>query len=204
VVGLQHDHEAIACRLPVVTTPGKLMRAAFPRDLTNWGDRNDRADADAYVEIAVRLGLDSQWRADIVERMAGRHAALFSDRRPVVALEKWYRDVLERETAGRVTCQVGDSCTSGAVPITRPTSRRVSTSRTGRPPPGARMSSPFRHIDPKLSHFQQVFREQVQAREWREREDRQAAIETVSCAVILGRSGSGGLREVGQAPCRVR
>jgi predicted O-linked N-acetylglucosamine transferase (SPINDLY family) len=51
-------------------------------------------DVDAYVEIAVRLGLDREWRSGIVERMAGRRHALFSDRRSVDALENWYRDVV--------------------------------------------------------------------------------------------------------------
>ncbi len=90
--------DAIACRLPVVTTPGELMRGRQSYAiLTQLGVTETIApDVDGYVEIAVRLGLDSAWRAGVVERMASRDAALYSDRRPVFALEQWYRDVVER------------------------------------------------------------------------------------------------------------
>jgi predicted O-linked N-acetylglucosamine transferase (SPINDLY family) len=96
--GCNTTMDAIACGLPVVTIPGDLMRGRQSYAiLTQLGVTDTIAlDLDGYVEIAVRLGLDKEWRAGIVERMAGRHAALYSDRRSVVALENWYRDLVER------------------------------------------------------------------------------------------------------------
>jgi predicted O-linked N-acetylglucosamine transferase (SPINDLY family) len=89
--------EAIACGLPVVTAPGKLMRGRHSYAiLTQLGVTETIASGvDEYIEIAVRLGLDRQWRTGIVERMAARHAALYSDRRSVTALEQWYGNVVE-------------------------------------------------------------------------------------------------------------
>jgi len=44
-----------------------------------------------YIEIAVRLGLDREWRDSIVERMVERHAYLYDDKTCVEALEAFYR-----------------------------------------------------------------------------------------------------------------
>jgi predicted O-linked N-acetylglucosamine transferase (SPINDLY family) len=92
--------DAIACRLPVVTTPGRLMRGRHSYAiLTQIGVTDTIASGvEEYVEIAVRLGRDRGWRAAIVERMASRHASLFSDRRSAAALENWCREVVGRQT----------------------------------------------------------------------------------------------------------
>jgi predicted O-linked N-acetylglucosamine transferase (SPINDLY family) len=96
--GCNTTMEAIACRLPVVTAPGELMRGRHSYAiLTQLGVTDTIASGvDEYIEIAVRLGMDREWRAGIVDRMASRHAALYSDRSPVIALEQWYRDIVER------------------------------------------------------------------------------------------------------------
>ena len=88
--------DAIACRLPVVTTPGEFMRGRQSYGiLTQFGVTDTIApDVDGYIEIAVRLGLDRAWRAGIVERIASRYSTLYSDRRSIVALEKWFRDIV--------------------------------------------------------------------------------------------------------------
>jgi predicted O-linked N-acetylglucosamine transferase (SPINDLY family) len=50
-----------------------------------------------YIQIAVKLGLDSQWRRDIAERMSQRQDDLFDDKVCVTALEGFYQQiVLER------------------------------------------------------------------------------------------------------------
>ena len=50
-----------------------------------------------YIQIAVKLGLDSQWRRDIAQRMSQRQDDLFDDKVCVTALEGFYQQVvLER------------------------------------------------------------------------------------------------------------
>jgi len=48
-----------------------------------------------YIEIAVRLGLDREWRDSIVERMVQRHSYLYDDKTCVEALEAFYRRVVQ-------------------------------------------------------------------------------------------------------------
>jgi protein O-GlcNAc transferase len=89
--------EAIACRLPVVTLPGSLMRGRQSSAiLTQLGVTDtivrDRAE---YVEIAVRLGLDHAWRGSIIERMTAQSASLYGDRRSVAALEDFFQRVVD-------------------------------------------------------------------------------------------------------------
>jgi protein O-GlcNAc transferase len=88
--------EALALGLPVVTCPGRYLRGrhgyAF---LMRMGLTDTLAPTQtAFVEIAVRLGLDAQWRRDVVERLASRVDSLYEDREPVIALERFYSAVV--------------------------------------------------------------------------------------------------------------
>lgn len=50
-----------------------------------------------YIEIAVRLGLDRNWRDHVINRMTSGYGSLYSDRRCVEALEEFFvRVVKER------------------------------------------------------------------------------------------------------------
>jgi len=53
-----------------------------------------------YIEIAVRLGLDREWRDSIVERMVQRHSYLYDDKTCVEALEAFYRRVVQEGHGG--------------------------------------------------------------------------------------------------------
>jgi protein O-GlcNAc transferase len=88
--------EAIACGLPVVTLPGKLMRARHSYAiLTQLGVTETIArDTADYVDIAVRLGLDPQWKQSVIGRMAARYANLYSDTRNVRSLEGFFRSTV--------------------------------------------------------------------------------------------------------------
>ena len=59
--------EAIACHLPVVTCPGEFMRGRHSYAiLKKLGITETIAtDKNHYIEIAIRLGLDNQWRQTI-------------------------------------------------------------------------------------------------------------------------------------------
>jgi protein O-GlcNAc transferase len=51
-------------------------------------------DKDEYVEIAVRLGADREWRSDVLNRMKANHARLYSDSKCVRALEDFFRSAV--------------------------------------------------------------------------------------------------------------
>jgi predicted O-linked N-acetylglucosamine transferase (SPINDLY family) len=87
--------EAIACGLPVVTLPGKLMRARHSYAILNQLGVTETIARDSadYVDIAVRLGLDRQWRQGVTDRMVNGYSNVYSDTRSVRALEDFYLGV---------------------------------------------------------------------------------------------------------------
>jgi predicted O-linked N-acetylglucosamine transferase (SPINDLY family) len=88
--GFNTSMEAIACGLPVVTLPGDFMRGRHGYAiLTQLGVPETIArDKDHYIDIAVRLGTDPDWRSEIVSRMAEGEQRLYSDMRSVAAVEQ--------------------------------------------------------------------------------------------------------------------
>lgn len=89
--------EAIACGLPVVTMPGEFMRGRHTYAiLTQLGVTETIADDEAaYVDLAVRLGVDVEWRKSVVSRMRDQFPRLYGDRSCVRALEAFYERVVE-------------------------------------------------------------------------------------------------------------
>ncbi|MEG4108036.1 O-linked N-acetylglucosamine transferase family protein [Microcoleus sp. S13_C5] len=91
--------EAIACNLPIVTCPGEFMRGLHAYSFLKILGVTDTIahNEEEYIQIAVKLGLDSQWRRDIAQRMSQRQDNLFDDQVCVTALESFYQQiVLER------------------------------------------------------------------------------------------------------------
>jgi len=88
--------EAIACNLPVVTCPGEFMRGRHSYGILKMlGVTETIAQTEAeYIDIAVRLVMDSAWRNSIVQRMREHHANLYDDKTCVAALEDFYRRVV--------------------------------------------------------------------------------------------------------------
>ncbi len=89
--GCNSTMEAIACRLPIVTLPGRTMRGRHSYAiLTQLGVTDTIAkDKDDYVDLAVRLGMDSAWRLEIVARMKENESRIYGDRRSTIALEEF-------------------------------------------------------------------------------------------------------------------
>ncbi|CAD5950621.1 putative UDP-N-acetylglucosamine--peptide N-acetylglucosaminyltransferase SPINDLY [Planktothrix tepida] len=87
--------EAIACYLPIVTCPGEFMRGRHADSfLKMMGLTETIAKNEAeYIEIAVKLGLDSIWRETISQQMGERQNLLFDDQVCVTALEEFYQAV---------------------------------------------------------------------------------------------------------------
>jgi len=88
--------EAIACKLPVVTLPGKFMRGRHSYAiLTQLGMTETIArDKSDYVEIAASLALDSEWRERVVQGLVAGYPRLYSDQRSVQALRISYQQVV--------------------------------------------------------------------------------------------------------------
>ncbi|AFZ20335.1 tetratricopeptide repeat protein [Allocoleopsis franciscana] len=88
--------EAIACGLPIVTCPGEFMRSRHSYGiLKRMGITETIAqDEIEYVEIAVRLGIDTNWRQEIVQKIYERHHWLYNDKTCVTALEDFYQRVV--------------------------------------------------------------------------------------------------------------
>jgi protein O-GlcNAc transferase len=89
--GFNMAMDAIASGLPVVTLPGRLMKGRLASAaLTQLGVLETIArDKEDYVDIAVRLGIDRDWREHLIRKMAERESSLFSDTKSVVALEEF-------------------------------------------------------------------------------------------------------------------
>lgn len=88
--------EAIACGLPIVTCPGSLMRSRHSSAiLTMLGVTETIAETEAdYIEIAVRLGLDAEWRSQIVQKIQAQQTNLYDDPTCIKALEAFYQQVV--------------------------------------------------------------------------------------------------------------
>lgn len=93
--------EAIACNLPVVTCPGEFIRGRHSYGILKMlGVTDTIAQSEAeYIEIAVRLGIESDWRLDIVKRMNDCHDRLYDDKTCVTALEAFYKRVVKSKLA---------------------------------------------------------------------------------------------------------
>ncbi|MDO8597375.1 MAG: tetratricopeptide repeat protein [Sulfuricaulis sp.] len=83
--------DAIAAGLPIVTLPGRFMRARQSAGMLSRLElpeliARDQAD---YVNIALRLGCDKPWREEMSRRIVAGHGRLFDDPEPVAALESF-------------------------------------------------------------------------------------------------------------------
>ncbi|MDY6940330.1 MAG: tetratricopeptide repeat protein [Cyanobacteriota bacterium] len=88
--------KAIACSLPVVTCPGEFMRGRHTYGILKMlGQTDTIAKTETeYIEIAVKLGLDSEWRRDIAKQTVAGHESLYYDRECVTGLEDFYQRVV--------------------------------------------------------------------------------------------------------------
>ena len=103
--GCNSSLEALVCDLPVVTLPGQFMRSrhtlAFYRQMA-YPALIARDEAH-YIELAVRLGRDENWRAAQRERISQCRYRLEGDSVPVDALAKLIPALVElggNEVAG--------------------------------------------------------------------------------------------------------
>jgi CRISPR-associated protein Csy1 len=88
--------DAIACGLPVVTQPGAYMRGRQSAGmLTLMGLEELVVHTDeAYVDLALRLGQDTDYRTRVRASLAERRHRLFEQEAPVRALESFLLSAL--------------------------------------------------------------------------------------------------------------
>ena len=89
--GCNSTFEALASNLPVITFPGKFMRGRHSAAiLTMMGMRETVASTiDEYIALAVKLGLDSEWRRQMSEKIADSKDLIYNDRSCITALENF-------------------------------------------------------------------------------------------------------------------
>jgi predicted O-linked N-acetylglucosamine transferase (SPINDLY family) len=91
--------EAIACGLPVVTCPGEFMRSRHSYAILKMMGITETIATDEaeYIEIAVRLALEPDWRQQIVQKIYERQSWLYDDKTCVAALESFYQQVVQEQ-----------------------------------------------------------------------------------------------------------
>lgn len=88
---------AIDCHLPIVTYPTEYMRGRHTYAILKMlGLTETIADNEQeYIDIAVRLGIDEQWRKEIVRKIANQYSRIYEDTSCVLALEEFYKKAIE-------------------------------------------------------------------------------------------------------------
>jgi predicted O-linked N-acetylglucosamine transferase (SPINDLY family) len=88
--------DALACGLPMVTLPGAFMRGRQSASLLTFAGVPEliARDAEDYVRIAVRLGREPAWRAEVSARLREGQAAVFDRTEPIAALESFFESVV--------------------------------------------------------------------------------------------------------------
>ncbi len=96
--------KAITCGLPVVTCPGEMMRSRHTYGiLQTLGVTTTVAQTiQEYIDIAIRLALQPDWRHLIVAQMQLQQNQLYDDTTCVLALEDFFRQVTHYASANQV------------------------------------------------------------------------------------------------------
>jgi predicted O-linked N-acetylglucosamine transferase (SPINDLY family) len=83
-------HEAVACGLPIVTLPGRMMRGRHCLAILQRLGLTDTIanDMEDYVQIAVKLARDRKLREHLRAETLHRKNRIFDDSEPILALEK--------------------------------------------------------------------------------------------------------------------
>ena len=92
--GCNSAFEAIVHNLPILTISGEFMRGRHSSAILNMMEVKETiaATIDEYVELAVKLGKDSDWRRYISEKIKNNKPLVYRDITCITALE----DFLER------------------------------------------------------------------------------------------------------------
>ena len=94
--GNNSTHEAISLNKPIVTLPGSFMRGRHTYSVLKILDIEDTIanSKEKYVEIAVKLAKDNNFRNSITKKIAKNKNKLFNDDKPIRFLEEVIRKKL--------------------------------------------------------------------------------------------------------------
>jgi predicted O-linked N-acetylglucosamine transferase (SPINDLY family) len=86
--------DALACGLPVVTLPTSVMRGRMSAAMLRRIEVTETiaTSTDHYIEIAVKLGLETPLREALKQKITARCSLLFNDRECITALEQFYQE----------------------------------------------------------------------------------------------------------------
>ena len=100
------SYEAFAMGLPIVTWPGEFMRGRVTEGCyRQMGFTELVADSlESYVDLAVRLANDNQWRERVKTEIAARASVLYEDAGAVTEMEDFFRAAFDAHLRGeRIT-----------------------------------------------------------------------------------------------------
>lgn len=101
--GMNSSLECLAVGTPIVTLPTELQRGRHTQAMYRKMGILDciAADAQHYVDIAVRLGTDRAYAGSMRERILARNAVLFEDAEVVREFERFFRFAHEEKCRSR-------------------------------------------------------------------------------------------------------
>ncbi|ACK69165.1 Tetratricopeptide TPR_2 repeat protein [Gloeothece citriformis PCC 7424] len=90
--------QAIASNLPIVTCPGEFMRGRHSYGMLKMlgVEETIAKDESEYIDIAVRLGLDEEWRNSLREKTKVNQDQVYNDKTCVKALEDFFRKTVRQ------------------------------------------------------------------------------------------------------------
>jgi protein O-GlcNAc transferase len=88
--------EALACNLPVVTCPQDLMRSRHSYGILKMLEVEETIanNEKEYIDIAIKLGLDYDWRNNIKQKIKNNLDFIYDDLECIKSLEKFYEKVV--------------------------------------------------------------------------------------------------------------
>jgi protein O-GlcNAc transferase len=97
--GCNSTFEALYHNLPIVTLPGKMMRGRHSSAILSMMGITETIASrlDEYIEIAVRLGTDLEWRKQTSDKIAANKNLVYQDKTCITALEDFLERVVQEK-----------------------------------------------------------------------------------------------------------
>lgn len=93
--------EAIICDLPIVTCPGKFLRGRHSYGILKMiqVEEGIAYSEQEYIDIAIKLGNNFQYRQKVIEKIKKNKHKLFNDNECIKGLEKFFVNVVKTTLA---------------------------------------------------------------------------------------------------------
>ncbi|MEM8827916.1 MAG: tetratricopeptide repeat protein [Cyanobacteria bacterium P01_G01_bin.19] len=103
--GCNSTLESIAQNIPVVTIPGELMRGRHSMAILKMMgiEETIASSKEEYVQLAVRLGRDTQYRQNISQLINQNKHKLYGDLEPIRALEEFLLQAVGKKRTPAIT-----------------------------------------------------------------------------------------------------